>query len=251
MTARPPGPIAASESLLATLAEYRQLHVLLADHDPRHAWVRGLERPTELAPEAVAEVEAALGASFSDALLAVFASRVPHLEDVFDMQLGNLAAMNEEAWAAGCSRELLVVARGGDRAFCVPRREHPWATTAVTPWHRLDGAELPRPLQRWLLEAPRSDLWETLCELDLVDADADEPPPHARPEAGPGLVPRLGVTQAAAAAAQARVHHPKFGEGRVLRSVGAGDQRKLDIDFGAGGVRTILARFVRELERDA
>jgi DNA helicase-2/ATP-dependent DNA helicase PcrA len=57
------------------------------------------------------------------------------------------------------------------------------------------------------------------------------------------LVPhRSTVLQAAP-----RVQHPKFGVGRVLRATGGGPDRKLEIDFGGGGVRTILARFVTEL----
>jgi len=39
--------------------------------------------------------------------------------------------------------------------------------------------------------------------------------------------------------------------GRVLRATGGGSDRKLEIDFGGGGVRTILARFVTELPPEA
>jgi hypothetical protein len=47
------------------------------------------------------------------------------------------------------------------------------------------------------------------------------------------------------ASAQRNVVHPKFGTGRVLAEEGKGDQTKLKIEF-ADGVRTLLARFVRD-----
>ena len=94
MPARTPGPIAAPEPLLTTLAEYRQLHLALADSEPGHAWLAALELPCELEIDALARQEEALGASFSDALLAVLAARVPHLEDSWELslELGPLAA---------------------------------------------------------------------------------------------------------------------------------------------------------------
>lgn len=248
MAERAPGPIAASESLLQTLAEYRQWHALLADADPRDPLLKALELATELAPERVAQVEEELEAGLSDALLAVLASRVPHLEDHFEMRLDGIGELAREAWAGGCPRELLAVARNGETMYCVPRREHPWSATLVTPWHRIDGSEAPRPLARWLMEGPMREFWGLLIELEVVEQDADDPPPHGRVESGAGLVPTLAVPRAVVEATQVRVEHAKFGVGRVLRSTGAGDGRKLDIDFGADGVRTILARFVRELQ---
>jgi hypothetical protein len=68
----------------------------------------------------------------------------------------------------------------------------------------------------------------------VVEQDADDPPPHGRVESGAGLVPRLAVPQAVVEATQVRVEHAKFGVGRVLRSTGAGEGRKLDIDFEGG-----------------
>lgn len=248
MAARTPGPIAAPEPLLAVLGEYRQLHHALAEAEPSHAWLRAIELPTELELEAVVAVEEALSAELSDMLLAVLASRVPHLEEAFELQLDGLRALAEEAWAAGCSVELLAVARRGDVFYCVPRREHAWSTTTITPWHLLDGAEAPRGLARWLKDAAMADLWELLVELRAVDPEDDEPlPPAARPDAGVPLTPRLVPQRATILAAAPGVQHAKFGVGRVLRATGAGPDRKLEIDFGAGGVRTILARFVTEL----
>lgn len=247
MQGRTPGPIAANEALLQTLAEYRQWHALLVDADPRDPLLKALELPTELAPERVEAVEAELEASFSDALLAVLASRVPHLEDQFGMRLDNLGELAREAWSAGCSKELLPVASDGSVFYCVERREHPWTSTTITPWSRIDDGEAPRALAKWLRDGPMNEFWGLLLELEVVEQDADDPPPHGRAESGAGLVPRLAIPQAVVEATAVRVQHAKFGAGRVLRSVGAGDTRKLDIDFGANGVKTILARFVTEL----
>lgn len=246
MPARTPGPIVAPEALLTTLAEYRQLHLALADTEPAHAWLSALELPCELEIDVVARQEEALGASFSDLLLAVLACRVPHLADSYEMsiELGSLAA---EARSLRCPPELLAVARDGECFYCVPRREHAWATTVITPWHPEDGASAARPLQRWLKEGPIDDLWQLLAELRAIDPEADEPlPPQARPDAAAGVCPRLVLAHGAITAVL-QVEHAKFGVGRVLRAIGDGDARKLDIDFGAAGVRTILARFVREL----
>ncbi|MBA3548712.1 MAG: hypothetical protein H0T76_19675 [Nannocystis sp.] len=251
MAARTPGPIAAAEPQLATLGEYRQLHLALTEADATHPWLKAIELPTELELEAVEALEQSLSASFSDALLAVYASRVPHLEDAFEMQLEGLTQLGEEAWAVGCPADMLAVARQADLFFCVPRREHPWAVTMVIAWHPLDGAGAPRPLPRWLRDVPMADLWEVLHELQAVDAGQDEPPPAARVEVGVPLTPRLVPHRSTVLQAAPRVQHPKFGVGRVLRATGGGSDRKLEIDFGGGGVRTILARFVTELPPEA
>lgn len=246
MADRTYGPIVLPESLLHALAEFRQWHVLLADADARDPMLRALELATELAPERVAEVEAELDASFSDALLGVLASRVPVLEDQYEMTLGSVATTARAAWKSGCPEDLVAVASGGRTLYCVPRREHPWASTTVTEWRRGDKEAAPQGLVRWLRDVPMREFWGQLVELGVVDPDADDPPPHGRVESGAGLVPRLAVPQAVVEATAVRVQHAKFGVGRVVRSTGSGEGRKLDIDFG-GTVRTILARFVTEI----
>jgi hypothetical protein len=249
MAVRPPGPIAASETLLATLAEYRRMHGAIVDVDSKHPWLAALEQPTELAPERVAEVEETLGAALSDASLALLASRVPHLEDHYEATIGEMVARTQDAWAEGCPKEWVVLMKAGEDRYCVPRREHAWATTNVTHWHRLDGEAAPLGIERWLREVAMDDLAGLLVDLGANTWDKDDDPPHrfGRGEAKHDLAPRLAVPRAIVEAAAARVEHPKFGVGLVLREIGAGDLRKLDIDFGAGGVKTILARFVREL----
>ena len=251
MAARTPGPIAAAEPLLATLGEYRQLHFAVTEADAAHPWLQAIELPTELELEAVEALERSLAAGFSDVLLAVYAGRVPHLEDAFEMQLATLPELSEEAWAVGCPADMLAVARQADRFYCVPRREHPWAATVVTSWHPLDGAGAPRALPRWLRDVPMVDLWDVLHELQALEAGQDEPPVAARVEAGVPLTLRLVPRRSAVLQAAPRVQHPKFGVGRVLRATGGGPERKLEIDFGGGGVRTILARFVTELPPEA
>ncbi|WAS91135.1 hypothetical protein [Nannocystis punicea] len=248
---RTEGPIAAPEALLATLAEYRQLHVLFADVDPRHEWILRVAGPPELDLDAVAQVERDLEAELSDALLAVLACQVPHLEDHYDLTLRQIAAHTEAAWSRGCPRDQVAVARTQDAFYCLPRRMRAWASTAIATWADRT-LSVPRPLDRWIADEPMGGLWDMLCDFDLVDPDAHEPvPAHARPDAAPALVPRLVRPVAAAAAVARRVQHPKFGAGRVLQEVGDGDARKLVIDFGAPhGVRTLVARFVTELPPD-
>jgi hypothetical protein len=146
---------------------------------------------------------------------------------------------------------VLAVARQADLFYCVPRREQPWATTMVTPWHPLDGTGAPRALARWLREAPMADLLEVLQELQAVDAGQDELPLAQWVDMGGPLTPRLVPHRAAVLQAAPRVQHPKFGVGLVLKATGGGADRKLEIDFGGGGVRTILARFVTELPPEA
>jgi len=249
MASRTSGPIAAAEPLIAILGEYRQWHLALTEADATHPWLKVLEEPTELELEVVEALERSLAASFSDSLLAVYASRVPHLEDAFEMQLVGLAQLSEEAWAVGCPADMLAVARQAGLFYCVPRREQPWATTAVTAWHPLDGSGAPRALARWLRDAPMADLMDVLAELQAIDAGQDDMPLVT--EGSVPLQPRLVAHRAAVLQAAPRVQHPKFGVGMVLRATGGGADRKLEIDFGGGGVRTILARFVTELPPEA
>lgn len=66
-----------------------------------------------------------------------------------------------------------------------------------------------------------------------LEAKAEPPPPPAVRESRPATPP------------PSHVSHPKFGEGRVLRSEGFGDAEKYVVDFGEHGERTILARFLK------
>jgi hypothetical protein len=43
------------------------------------------------------------------------------------------------------------------------------------------------------------------------------------------------------------VRHAKFGEGVVRREEPAGPDTKIVVDFGSGGVRTLLERFVQRI----
>jgi hypothetical protein len=96
-----------------------------------------------------------------------------------------------------------------------------------------------------------SDLIDVLHELQAVDGGADERPRSQWVDTGVPLTPRLVPHRAAVLQAAPRVQHPKFGVGLVLKATGGGADRKLEIDFGGGGVRTILARFVTELPPEA
>jgi hypothetical protein len=57
---------------------------------------------------------------------------------------------------------------------------------------------------------------------------------------------RVVGTAKGKAPSRARVRHPKFGEGTVVREI-EGTEKKLEIFFDKGGTRTLLARFVEPI----
>src|SRR5690606_28727441 len=107
-----------------------------------------------------------------------------------------------------------------------PRR--PSASEGRAAWPGRDGRPSSRPVPASLRRAPRSD-WD---EHDQRTSDDDEP------------VYRLDQPTGDPFQAGAPVQHEAFGRGRVVEARGAGDGRKLVIDFPGVGQKTVLARFV-------
>jgi DNA helicase-2/ATP-dependent DNA helicase PcrA len=90
------------------------------------------------------------------------------------------------------------------------------------------SAPAPRPVRQRRAAAPEYD------EFDQRPAYDDVPEYDAYSDLESGDDLRAG----------AMVQHAKFGTGRVIDSRGAGDDRKLIIEFPGTGIKTILARFV-------
>ena len=192
---------------------------------------------------ALAAAEAAVGARLGDDALALLAAGSWMLDRTYALRLGMIGAHTEEARASGCPRSLVALGSAGKGSFvCVPATP---AGDRPKIWLFAQGAVLSREaLDSWLRSV-------TELLLDDLELSAGQWRRIADDAMSARFVPRL-VAAAAATAAPAglrRVLHPKFGEGAVLREIQEGPESKLEIDFGEGGRRILLARFVRALDR--
>jgi hypothetical protein len=196
----------------------------------------------ELAQERVDAVERALDWKVPDDLLAAFAAQCDALRDL-GVALERVVTHTTDARAAGCPAELIAIGRGDEQVFyCVKRRD------ADLQIHEFDGEDKQvkrRGLVEWLgelAEQRRVDL-----SAPTEDDDADDPDSAAELEVGktdletfrPTITPPPPTTGK-------RVRHATFGEGDVLREIGAGDGRKLEVRF-AGGTKVLIARVLEEL----
>jgi DNA helicase II / ATP-dependent DNA helicase PcrA len=102
------------------------------------------------------------------------------------------------------------------------------------------GQRRPAEPSRFLTEIPRE-----LLEVS-GDVRASMPLPFRRPSSPrrpSDLPPPSDVTSLQAIRPGARVRHPLFGVGTVLRSEGAGDDLKLTVSFAGVGAKRLVARY--------
>ncbi len=202
------------------------------------------DRPFTVDLGALAAAEAALGARLGDDALALLAAGSRVLARRFGITVEELGAHTERAREAGCPRSLVAIGSAGRDSFvCVSTAAGAGERPRI--WSYTTGSMANRePLDTWL----RAVIEHALDDLELSEGQWRR---IESDEAGARFVPRLiaGDPMAAPDAAIRRVSHPKFGEGAVVREIHEGAEPKLEIDFGAGGRRILLARFVRELDR--
>ncbi|APR78894.1 Hypothetical protein A7982_04241 [Minicystis rosea] len=184
--------------------------------------------------EAVASVERELGLRFDPAVLLLFSDA--DVFDMYDLDLGRLTGLRDEAEEASVPAPLVALGRDGHEWICVERRAQ---AARIVVYLDEDQSRRSMPLADWLdgvveqhlhggstTDAERRALeaWMKNATLEVRLTAADRTPPSLY-----------------------RVKHPKFGEGVVRREERSGADTKLEIDFGEAGVRVLLSRFVERL----
>lgn len=203
------------------------------------AELRLLERvdtAPELEVEAVRDVERGIGLTVPDEVLAIFASFVPRLSESRGFELGRVVAHTGVLRALGARGDLVAVGRerGSERFFCL-EKGHTTAETGLLVFEAETREGTRKPLLDFLREE-LADLRRALPEAPRVD-----------PSLGATFKPRL-VRRLPEGSAGIRVRHKTFGEGFVLRELGTGPGRKVQVDFPGKGLKLLQASFLEYLE---
>ncbi len=234
---REPGPIEISRDVRSAL-----MRMLVTEHaaarraggDPP-----AIDAAPILSLEAVDALEDHLRARMPDDALAVFAAHPAALQ-LFT--LGRVGALTELAWDRGLSKARVVLGELGQRLACIPRRPDRGFPLRVTFFDleehtEGDSTTLAAWLERTLEESgeeepPEDDGWEDVeREVASLRWEPRLERTLVRPSANDGK--------------KRRVRHPRFGDGIVLRQLP--ESEKLEIDFGAAGVKVLVAKYVEEL----
>lgn len=225
MPERQPRPLEVNDLLHRTLVKLRRLHARCLS--------------PELDVRVLDEVEAALGYQFSDDVLALFAAGVDELRVHARMDIGTVLKLNVAARKKGCPEDLVVIGgRPDERAYyAVQRAPDPGQLEQLIIFDAEEGALTGQPLRAWV-QGTLEQLRESMRDRDPEERAL------ARVKVGPAEFDRFKPALIAVVAAEPavrRVHHPKFGEGEVLRELDSGPGRKLEVRF-ADGVKVLLAR---------
>jgi hypothetical protein len=204
---RETGPLSVGEDLAAVLARLR-----LAE---------GVSEKPELDVDAVRDVERGLGWRLPEDVLAVFAARVRRVETDHEMALAKVVGHTGRVRAAGATGDIIGVGKTGPRRWlCVRKGAQP-----------AEGTEL------LVFDADEETLTGT---TPLVDWLAEKAPEGAE---GAPFEPVL-VRKLPAGSPGQRVRHKTFGDGKVLKEVGSGPNRKVQVDFPGRGLKLLQARFL-------
>jgi hypothetical protein len=181
----------------------------------------GVSTPAELELPRVREIETAFAVTLPDDLLAVYASRVPELHRDCGMSLGAVVAHTGALRDAGAPGDLVGVGRDGRAFVCIAKRA--------------PGS----PLVSWEPEEPQRP-FSLLAFLERRAAGAPPGPAELRVVVLP--------SQPESTLSGRRVRHKAFGEGRLLKEIGTGPDRKVQVDFPGRGLKLLQARFLEFLD---
>ncbi len=183
----------------------------------------------ELLLQNLADVEMAFAARFSDDLLAVWAAAVPWLSDTHKLTVTGVIGLTGALREHRVRGDLIGVGRWGDLFLCVEKRQR-----------------VPAPGCELVILDPDDKTSETVALASWLSQRLEERG-SASPRDVSAFAPRI-VRPLPAASSGKKVRHAKFGEGNVLREIGTGPLRKLQIDFPTFGLKMLQARFVEYLD---
>ncbi|EYF00248.1 hypothetical protein [Chondromyces apiculatus] len=185
---------------------------------------------------AVARAEQDLGVPLDPSLLVLFSGDLDVL-GIYDFDLTQLASLREEGQEAGVPTNLVPLGRDGTTWICTDPSAKKPRIVVHDPESDLDRK--PMPVADWL---------EEITEQHLHGQEQSEIDQQTIDDWLEAATVEVRITATTRGPQNLyRVRHPKFGEGTVRRQEPTGDDQKLEIDFGAGGVRILLARFVERI----
>jgi len=183
----------------------------------------GVHAPAELELPRVREIETAFAIRLPDDLLAVFACGVAELNSGCGMTLGGVVAHTGALRELGAPGDLVGVGRERPGTFlCIAKRG------------------VASPLVRWSVDGGGL---EPVVLADWLAARAGDPPPGADE-----LRVQILPSRPESTLAGRRVRHKVFGDGRALREIGTGPDRKVQVDFPGRGLKLLQARFLEFLD---
>lgn len=204
------------------------------------AEIRLLERVDvvpELDVDRVRDAERGLGLTLPDDVLAVFAAAVPRLADRRGFDLAKIVGHTGVLRALGVRGDLVAVGESGrETFFCVEKgRAEEEGRAMLVVWDAATREGERRRLVDWL----RGEV----AAIRSVRHGA----PRVDAALGSTFRPRL-VRRLPEGSSGQRVRHKTFGEGFVLREMGTGPNRKVQVDFPGRGSKLLQARFLEYLE---
>lgn len=184
--------------------------------------------------------ERALDTRLPDDLLATFAAGCDVFREL-GISLDRITTHTADARAAGCPPELVAIGRTEAPTYlCFSRREG----DQIVEFDPEDKKLTKRALADWLsdlIDQRKSDLGTT------EDEDEPEDPDTADVEVGKADLDSFKPRVVAPPKATGKqVRHATFGVGDVLREIGTGASRKLEVRFPTG-TKVLIARVLEEL----
>lgn len=229
---REPGPLRIGEPMRRRIARLRHL-------DPK----RG---PTTLDVQLVRDVEKALGCTFEDEVLALFASGVADLVQDAGIDLARVVERTRIAKARGATDELIAIGGhpGGLDFYCVQRVRPEGEPLLLVEFASTDGGLVGRPIVEWVeirLEIRR--------EVLLNGDEAERKLAARRANAAEVALfqPSLIIVVETEKPTVRRVRHASFGIGEVLSEVVAGGTKKLSVRFESG-TKLLIERVLEDVE---
>lgn len=206
----------------------------LAVSKPTRAILAGLREVAQVsaAPELelqkVVDVESAFAIRFHDDLVATWASKIPMLKERYGMTAGGVVGHTGGLRDLKVRGDYIGVARTGARTLLAI--EKGGAGDELVTLEGGEGVTGRSTLVDWL--------GARLNELGGAVVDDSD------------LRPRLFRPLPMKNAPGKMVRHAKFGDGKVLREIGDGPTRKVQVDFYSVGLKMLQARFLEYVDEE-